>query len=70
MVEQPKTRARLAAEKIADLVDANELERQSIDVLVRLVWSGCQGIDLHVRRNGLDHSFQGDWLARLFRSAV
>jgi hypothetical protein len=48
-------------------VDANELEAKTISEFARLVYHGYKFIDIHVRKDGREYRFEGDWLARLFR---
>ena len=53
------------AHKVADAVDANELERQSILRLSRLTRYGSESLDLAVRVDGTTAHFELDWIARL-----
>lgn len=52
---------------IARRVDANSLERESIHRLEELVRHGYKFIDITVRKDGREQTFEGDWLARLLR---
>lgn len=56
-----------ATKIISKIVEANELEEASIHRLVDLVWHGYKFIDIKVRKDGIEHKFQGDWLVRLFK---
>ena len=62
-----KTETTPAAEDIIRLVDANELEAKSIRELFNLVFHGYKTIDIRVRKDGKETSFQADWIARLAR---
>jgi len=55
------------AAKVADLVDANMPERETIMKISRLVRHGHKTMDLTFRKDGVDYRFEADWVARLFR---
>lgn len=57
-----------ATKKISEIVEANQVEEANIHRLIDLVWHGYKFIDIKVRKDGVEHEFQGDWLARLFRN--
>jgi dihydroorotase-like cyclic amidohydrolase len=57
--------------KVAGVIAAlgdniSDLQAESIVSLAQLVRHGGT-IDIHVRRGGKDHQFEGDWLPWLFR---
>lgn len=54
-----------ATKIISKIVEANELEEASIYRLIDLVWHGYKFIDIKVRKDSIEHEFQGDWLVRL-----
>jgi hypothetical protein len=55
-------------ERVADLVDANDPERNTIREISKLVRHGHKCMDLTFRKDGKEYRFQADWVARLFRS--
>jgi hypothetical protein len=57
----------MAVSTVADMVDANDLERRTLARFEELVRHGYKFIDIRVRKDGREHQFEGDWLARLFR---
>jgi hypothetical protein len=54
------------AAKVAERVEANELERNTIGCFEHLVRHGYKFIDIIVRKDGQETRFEGDWIARLF----
>lgn len=52
---------------VAARVDANELERETIKRFERLVRGGYKFVNITVRKDGRETTFEGDWLVRLFR---
>lgn len=52
---------------IAARVDANELELETIKSFERLVRGGYKFVNITVRKDGRETTFEGDWLVRLFR---
>ena len=55
------------AMQFADQVDANDIERDTILKISRLVRYGHKTMDLTFRKDGQDCRFEADFLARLFR---
>ncbi len=51
-------------------VDPNEPEEATIRKIAALTRHGSGTIDIHIRRDGTDYTFEGEWLARLFRPAA
>ena len=56
------------AHALADLLDANELQRDTILKISRLVRFGHKTMDLEFRKDGRDYRFEADWIALLFRT--
>jgi hypothetical protein len=53
--------------RIVDLTAANGLEAESIRRFENVIRHGGM-TDIVVRRDGIEHHFQADWLNRLFRA--
>ena len=56
------------AHALADLLDVNELQRETILKISRLVRFGHKAMDLEFRKDGRDYRFEADWIALLFRN--
>lgn len=59
---------RHAAARISELVHANSLEVDTISTIEAHVRHGYKFINLVVRKDGIETTYEADWLARLFRS--
>jgi len=68
-IAEAATQAAIAIDRVCALVDANELERQSIRRLGDLTRHGYKTIDIKVRVDGRETWIEGDWLARLLRGS-
>lgn len=54
--------------RICHIVDANDLECETIARIEAKIRHGYKFINLTIRKDGLETTFEGDWLARLFRA--
>jgi hypothetical protein len=66
-IERARVRGEACVTKISAEVDANELERETLARLEKLVRHGYKFIDIIVRKDAQETRFEGDWIARLFR---
>lgn len=57
-----------AGKEVSKIVGANEIEEANIVRLANLIWHGYKFIDIKIRKDGVEHEFQGDWLMRLFHN--
>lgn len=66
--EAAQARGERNAARISELTCANTLEQSTIERLERLIRHGAKFIDIKVRKDSQEYTFEADWLHRLFSS--
>lgn len=65
VIENARLRSVAAIDKVCAQVDANEMERRTIEAIAALTRHGYKTVDIKIRKDGRETWYEGDWIVRL-----
>lgn len=55
---------------IEQMLGLNQLQMDTINKLLNMIYHGYKSIDILVRKDGQEYRFEADWLAKMLRLTI